>query len=809
MTAVPTYNFILNKVDSLTRLTDSVLSVQLMQNAKMDSVCDIVSQLSETQIALQSQTETVSDQIQKISEYGIGYSDVVAHITIPLVIALFAFAMPLLFQVITHINSKYTSEPISKMFESCLPYKSYWVVSVFSVLFLILFGVVSFVVAGEVRGPMMMVLNWASLFVALVYSTAILVFLKTCIRFNSPDKLLAMISEQYQAELRYDDMKLAFKKIARLRDKAQFWRSKGWKSFREFTFRSFNLFHHYQARTDYGNRLVDLCKYALNTRNNTLLFSIMIKLDGITASEKHFGFIPPSFNLKSFKDTSILPFTKAFYEGIMDYYSHAEENRQFEEWIIRRKFSAFKESRFPWEREYVDTIRTVIQSVEAGHLGIYEKYLDTSGFQYLFIKELSNRAYIEGADETSQKAVDNKVRETWERLSDIHFIMNAYLYSRGYLELLPALLDANYYRTGHLYDMLPHEILLRYLRCKREFRSDGGYWYWNAKDIFGRDKVDGEMLEKFTAAMMILNSAVKVEGPLHTSKVNLEDIEKYKKVLVKYMDEQKDDKYLREKYPFIEKVKSTTIINGCTKLFKSKGTDIFDADIPKAQKELLINDLLNVYRNTGWMPKGLKETGAKGVAERNQLQAYTVLMNKNFVCQYNDDDSFHMQRHYEIVFEQRAIYMIYSAISKMKLKRRKVRAGDFESFMKKYTNGKNDEYIIIDTDCDLDILLDIDNRDTYGEWDYKGAEYKKMFLDAREYLRDVDLPIIFKNSLLILRKEDYPSLFKINEDVMPQVIIADESDRDSGRAAVRVTVMPNLEMRYYKNSKVLWVELTR
>ncbi len=44
---------------------------------------------------------------------------------------------------------------------------------------------------------------------------------------------------------------------------------------------------------------------------------------------------------------------------------------------------------------------------------------------------------------------------------------------------------------------------------------------------------------------------------------------------------------------------------------------------------------------------------------------------------------------------------------------------------------------------------------------------------------------------------------------MPQVIIADESDRDSGKAAVRVTVMPNLEMRYYKNSKVLWVELTR
>ena len=55
MTAVPTYNFILNKVDSLTRLTDSILSVQLMQNAKMDSVCDIASQFSETQIAVSIQ----------------------------------------------------------------------------------------------------------------------------------------------------------------------------------------------------------------------------------------------------------------------------------------------------------------------------------------------------------------------------------------------------------------------------------------------------------------------------------------------------------------------------------------------------------------------------------------------------------------------------------------------------------------------------------------------------------------------------------------------------------------------------------
>ena len=58
----------------------------------------------------------------------------VSNISIPLIIALFAFAMPLLFQVITHINSKYSSEAISKMFENSLPYKAYWAVSIFSIV---------------------------------------------------------------------------------------------------------------------------------------------------------------------------------------------------------------------------------------------------------------------------------------------------------------------------------------------------------------------------------------------------------------------------------------------------------------------------------------------------------------------------------------------------------------------------------------------------------------------------------------------------------------------------------------------------
>lgn len=49
----------------------------------------------------------------------------------------------------THINSKYSSEAISKMFENSLPYKAYWAVSIFSIVSLIVFGVLTLVVTGE------------------------------------------------------------------------------------------------------------------------------------------------------------------------------------------------------------------------------------------------------------------------------------------------------------------------------------------------------------------------------------------------------------------------------------------------------------------------------------------------------------------------------------------------------------------------------------------------------------------------------------------------------------------------------------
>lgn len=125
ITTIPPYIGLSSRIDTLRALTDSALSIQQAQSVQLDTLDGFSKQLVEGQVFFQKQLDMVHEQIQTISDYGIGFSDVAAHIAIPLIIALFAFAFPFLFTVISHINNKYESENLSKQFFSEPSYKWY------------------------------------------------------------------------------------------------------------------------------------------------------------------------------------------------------------------------------------------------------------------------------------------------------------------------------------------------------------------------------------------------------------------------------------------------------------------------------------------------------------------------------------------------------------------------------------------------------------------------------------------------------------------------------------------------------------
>lgn len=791
--------------------------------------------------------EGIGGRLNDVYECGIGFHDSVSIIFVPLIIALFAFTMPLLFQVITHINSKYSSQSISEMFESSRAYKLFWFASVVSICFLFLLGLLSLSLNEELYRSVMKWAYWISLFVAVAYAFVTLVFVRTCIRFNSPVKLLAMISQQYKDDIQSETLKQVINKLGYLKTKAQFWKSKGWKSIRSFIYRGRQLFAYNQTESDYGARLLDLCKYAISNKNKSLFLSIIYAVKDITNKEKRVSFIVPVFNRTEFEKPLYLPLTSNFFKGIIEYYSHCEEYPFYEETIVRCYLSAFNKSRMPYDKGIVEVVQSVVNSVESGCTGIYEKYIRHSAFEYLYIQELPSVAFIQGADSNDQIKIYNDKRELWSRICDLHFLMNAFLISRGHYNILRSLLKADCYFQGMLYPLSPHCLLATYANCNDKI-YEGGYWYWSNRDMFGRESADGDMLEKYTVLMMLITAPLHKDVKAIASDKCIKNIKECKANLIKYASLVQENKELLELYPRIAGVNFENLYDECLEAIEdgvlievkkdgeydeqpgfwscvagyvesffcpSKSAinqpelaNLFVVSLPEESKKNFIDDARTVFRNTGWMPRGLHEDPNKGDLETIKLQDLTILMNKRYMYYYGQENSFHLIRHYEILFARRATYMTFSAISQMNVERKKVSAGDFEQFFNSYTKGANSEYVIIDTECQFSTLLDKDTNLNNMDSQYKGAKYKCVYLDAND-MKDIPLMEVFRNSLIIIRKEDYPSLFKVQENKEPEISLEDYSDSSQGLVSIKVTMTPNMEIRYYRNTHVLMVELLR
>ena len=88
----------------------------------------------------ESQLDSLVAIGRDISEFGIGYSDTISNIAFPLIIAVFAFALPFLFSAINHVNNKYDSAAIANMFKSSNRYKFFWWSIAANVSIMMLYG---------------------------------------------------------------------------------------------------------------------------------------------------------------------------------------------------------------------------------------------------------------------------------------------------------------------------------------------------------------------------------------------------------------------------------------------------------------------------------------------------------------------------------------------------------------------------------------------------------------------------------------------------------------------------------------------
>ena len=359
MLAISLDTIIAQKIDSLLNLTDTMLVTQRVQSVKMDSITFLNYNLSEGQEVLYSGMDTLQAQLQAISDSGIVYSDVLGHITLPLIVALFAFAFPFLFTVISHINNKYESEYITGLFSAEPVYKWFLRGAAISAGYLIIVGILSLCFIGKSYIIFMIVLNWTSLIVAGGYALIIVLFVRTCLDYNDPQRVMKRIDVWYD----------------------HYTQKAGNDQYGVYTAENYRI-----------QRLVDLCRYSIRKQDNAFFMSVIYKVNSL----RH-------------KNKESIYHNFVFFEDVVECYMYSPQNSKIEDTLMMYWFMTFNSSEMPNSGTIYRMLGKIVAAVKQGRYSLFETYWNHAKHGFRFIDDLPIVSYVRGS---STKEQINRKRNT-------------------------------------------------------------------------------------------------------------------------------------------------------------------------------------------------------------------------------------------------------------------------------------------------------------------------------------------------------------------------------------------------------------
>ena len=129
----------------------------------------------------------------------------------------------------------------------------------------------------------------------------------------------------------------------------------------------------------------------------------------------------------------------------------------------------------------------------------------------------------------------------------------------------------------------------------------------------------------------------------------------------------------------------------------------------------------------------------------------------------------------------------------MKIKDIKTKKARFGKKFLKIVGDEAGDYVMINTDYDSKTKLQFNSPAAFFD--------AKTFL-PNELIRDLPALQPFVNTITVIKKKDLPVLEATTKDKTPTVSFKDESDKDEGRANVRVTVYPPYAICFSKDAEI-------
>lgn len=788
----------------------------------------------------------IHEQLGNIYVNGIGYSDIVSVISIPLIIALFAFSFPFIFQTINRINDKYASKYISTLFRTSTRYNLFWVTNFFSIIYVLSYGASSLLWKEFILIRYPQIWNCITIFVAFSYVCVVIMFVGYCINFNNPNKLLKIIKRRYYLEksIVWLQRKWVFCKVLlrvsfRHKDKAG---NSIYKSARDTVCRWNNSI----PEDNYVSRLIGVASFAVKENDFSLFQNVLSSLDNIIDIErKDYSYWYSRQKDDIIKESAVHYRTMRFFDELLTTYRPFSNAYMPNESIIFKMVGAFDRSKY---MSYADSFHLAIcmrKMLDSENEALLEKYIDYTRYYFKYLRNLPKVFFIKGGLTEGRADVEKESDKSWNNLCCFHYAVLAYAFDKCKYSLLRTHLERDHYSDYNLYPMTGADVLIRYAHCIKDT------WSLHNDKLFER-KVDiKSLLNKYTATLLLLIPEIEEMG--HSISENLtkeiiDTIESSKSDLEKEMNFIKKNTALLNLYPnlaeanlkdrfshFLDVIKTAFTLSENGKQEDNKGCRTISfvhgfigrllgktrLNNPKAPRinlytqklnEEIINDFAIRFKQLSndvsrSLPYGLFTSELCGKSAEEMVNPCQMIicklcfLDKNYYC-----DGYYLYHEYVEQFSTRLIYLALSSFRKMKIKEVNVKSPNFDIFFERFTKGKRENYVLIGVDSPFESILNISffghNRFYEGT-----VPYINIDSSMRSLLTDLDDYIFFKDSLLIVSKKDLPVIVGFEDDKNTRIDYSDISDESKMQLCVRTTVDAYNKLVFNPNAKIAMVRL--
>lgn len=746
----------------------------------------------------ESQLDSLVAIGRDISDFGIGYSDTISNIAFPLIIAVFAFALPFLFSAINHVNNKYDSAAIANMFKSSNRYKFFWWSIVVNVSIMMLYGGLSLL-------PFYTFHHWIGfvfsyLLVGLVTWMVISVFLfmHYCMMYNKPYSVVEEIKRLYpveKADAEKKDKKQS-KKFKKTRKSKSQSAKKVWEMIGSMYMRGYSN----SADLELINRLSEMCRYAIRKNDYNLYLSVWSKIYEIQKTEMEFDDTTKSV----VSDDCEKNLTNSFLLKTCENIGESVINVEIQGSLIRTWLQCFAHDKYPNYIDFNLLMRTLFKVAGKGNTGFIEKYFADSKYIFNYVLTLPQVLYVKGGDISNIASEEKKSREKWNEICDYHFVLAAFSFYMG-LKTLPKQMMVDEFRM----DLLPRnrqELLLTYVRCKSKMRSDGAYDFLNAEELYGR-RVDPDFIDTFAVLLFaLLGDAEAGYNFLYVPNEFTDKIKGYKTLFYNIGKKFQKDPYIKSNHNEICRLNFNKEFEDSTRILINKPSkESFENELPELLvhniKVNLNNQIMQLKNFTGYEMWG---DYSEEKTEALEFGKCPIRLIKQQVAQWSPaEDVLYNLRYVSEIVCNRAYYLYMQILTSWNCDVIKVQPDCIADKLNELVDGHPEKYVLIDYDSHTSIFLSMDHND-FRHPKCEGIDH--VLYSSIGYLKDTFLYKQLEGRLFLILKEDLPALIRTSDGNV-DATFEDQSNYENNCMDLRMYIDSKYVIRYSKNVNITSFEV--